>query len=191
MRALLVLSLAVTAAHADDLRSVARDKFAEGRREFDAKHFERAIVLLKESYALAPYPDLLFNIGRCHEELHQYREALDVYERYLATNPGDPDVSRRVADMRERAADEPWPSPSPAPVPPQETTETTKTTTPPAPIGEPSATTVEKSRPTPLYRKWWLWTAVAGVAVIAVGVGLGVGLSQPAPSRTFPPLSGP
>jgi hypothetical protein len=32
--------------------------------------------------------------------------------------------------------------------------------------------------PTPLYRRWWLWTAVGAAAVaIGLGVGLGVGLS--------------
>ena len=178
-RLLLALQLLAVAARAEDLRAVARDKFAAGRREFDEHHYDRALVLLKESYALAPYPDLLFNIGRCHEELGQYREALDAYERYLAVNPGDDDVRRRVVDMRQRSADEPWPSPSPSPSD-QPT------------LMAPSPTSVE-ARPaarTPVYRKWWLWTAVVGVAAVAVGVGLGVGLSGPAPSRTFPPLTG-
>jgi len=32
--------------------------------------------------------------------------------------------------------------------------------------------------PTPLYKRWWLWTAVGVVVVVGAGVGVGVGVSQ-------------
>jgi hypothetical protein len=32
--------------------------------------------------------------------------------------------------------------------------------------------------PVPIYKKWWLWTAMGAVVVVAVGVGVGVGLSS-------------
>jgi tetratricopeptide (TPR) repeat protein len=35
---------------------------------------------------------------------------------------------------------------------------------------------VEVEKSTPVYKKWWLWTAVAAVAVVAIGVGVGVGV---------------
>ena len=166
-----------------DFRTVAREKFAEGRREFDQHNYPRALALLKESYALAPYPDLLFNIGRCQEELGHYHEALAAYERYLAVNPGDLDVRQRAENMRERSLSEPEPSPEPSP----------SSLFEPLPSVAPQPLSVASAPPrrTPLYRKWWLWTAVVGVAAVAVGVGLGVGLSGAAPARTFPPLGGP
>ena len=45
-----------------------------------------------------------------------------------------------------------------------------------------AAVTAEAPRKTPVYKKWWFWTAIVGAAaVVAVGVGLGVALSS-APS---------
>jgi tetratricopeptide (TPR) repeat protein len=35
---------------------------------------------------------------------------------------------------------------------------------------------VEVDKSTPVYKRWWLWTAIAAVAVVAVGVGVGVGV---------------
>ena len=32
--------------------------------------------------------------------------------------------------------------------------------------------------PVPVYKRWWLWTAVGAVVVVGVGVGLGVGLTS-------------
>src|SRR6185503_8464257 len=52
---------------------------------------------------------------------------------------------------------------------------------PPSPPTEvavaPPPAPVEK-KPTPLYKKWWLWTAVAGVVVVGASIGLGVGLTR-------------
>jgi len=165
-------------AGAQEQRTLARDKFVEGRVQFAAQHYEQALQLFQEAYKLAPYPDLLFNIGRCHQQMGHFREALDAYERFLAVNPGDDDVRARAEDMRRRAADEPPPITSGEPEPS------------PTPAPQPSLApiTVTTPAPTPVYRKWWLWTAVVGVAAIALGVGLGVGLSGAEPQRTFPPL---
>lgn len=38
----------------------------------------------------------------------------------------------------------------------------------------------------PIYKKWWLWTAVGGVAVVALAVGLGAGLA-PGPGAPATP----
>ena len=43
-------------------------------------------------------------------------------------------------------------------------------------------------KPTPVYRKWWLWTAVGAVVVVGLGVGLGVGLTRD--GHTTPTFSG-
>jgi tetratricopeptide (TPR) repeat protein len=45
-----------------------------------------------------------------------------------------------------------------------------------------SAPPPRQSAREPIYRKWWLWTAVGAVVVLGagLGVGLGVGLSHPA-----------
>jgi hypothetical protein len=47
-------------------------------------------------------------------------------------------------------------------------------------------------KPTPIYKKWWLWTTLGAVtATLAMGIGLGVGLgidrSPPGPAFTISP----
>ena len=176
MRALVLLLVLAGSGAAQDLKTLARQKFDQGRVEFAAQHYDKALSLFRDSYQLAPYPDLLFNIGRCYEAMHLYRDALDAFERYLVVNPMDEDAQRRAAEMRERAENEPPPSPAPQLVPS------------PAPQVVPVAQVAAPPPPTPVYKKWWLWTAVVGGAAVALGVGLGVGLSQPNPQRTFPPV---
>jgi hypothetical protein len=51
--------------------------------------------------------------------------------------------------------------------------------------------TAPPPRKTPVYKKWWLWTAVGGVVVVGVAVGLGVGLSGSSGPATFPRVSFP
>jgi iron complex outermembrane receptor protein len=180
------LHLVAAPAIAEDNRSAARERFVEGRSEFDAGRFERALELFKEAYALAPHPDLLFNIARCHEELHRWHDARDAYDRYLAVNPKDEEAQRRAAEVSTHLGEEPWPKlgapPSPAP--------RVEPIAAPAPASATSATTATRARAVPLYRRWWLWTAVVGAAVIvAGGVALGVTLGRPTAQSTFPPLS--
>src|SRR3954470_7832413 len=123
MRALVLLLLLIGTSDAQELRSLAREKFDQGRIEFAAQHYEKALGLFRDSYQLAPYPDLLFNIARCNEALHHFRDALDAYERYLAVNPKDEEARRRADDMRHRSLEEPLPvpdlppEPSPSPLP--------------------------------------------------------------------------
>jgi tetratricopeptide (TPR) repeat protein len=179
LKSFAILLLLTAAAAAQDPRAQARQKFEDGRLEFSNGRYENALALFQESYQLAPYPALLFNIARCQEQLHHYRLALDAYEHYLAVNPQDTEARARADDMRPLAALEPpppSPEPSPPPAPPPPTVVVAQTPAQPGPV--------------PVYKKWWLWTAVVGVAAVAVGVGLGVGLSGADPQRTFPPLSG-
>src|SRR5262245_32405573 len=117
-RAWLVQILILSAAGAQEQRALARDKFQEGRVEFAAQHYEKALALFEEAYRLAPFPDLLFNIGRCEQQLGHYRAALAAYEQFLAVHPSDPEVQERAAEMRRRAVEEPLPlPPEPSPSP--------------------------------------------------------------------------
>jgi tetratricopeptide (TPR) repeat protein len=182
LRALAICLLLSAAAAAQDQRMQARQKFEDGRLQFSGGHYREALALFRESYQLAPYPALLFNIARCHEQLGEFHDALEAYEHYLAVNPQDAEARARAEEMRERAPSEParLVEPSPPPVAPPRP--------PDGLVGIPEHP-LPPSR-TPVYKKWWLWTAVVGgVAAVALGVGLGVGLSGADPQRTFPPLS--
>lgn len=43
-----------------------------------------ALVLMQQAYAVSGRPELLFNLGELHGELHHCKEARESYERYLA-----------------------------------------------------------------------------------------------------------
>ena len=137
---------------------------------------DRAVTLFRESYQLAPYPALLFNIARCEEQLRHFHAAREAYERYLTVNPEDAEARARAGELRQRELEEHVTEPSPLPSP---------EAVAPVVIAAPPVAAAPR---TPVYKKWWLWTAVVGVAAVAVGVGLGVGLSGADPQRTFPPL---
>jgi tetratricopeptide (TPR) repeat protein len=73
--------------------------------------------------------------------------------------------------------------------PPPATTAPPPSTPPPAATttsGPPALTATAPEKKTPVYKKWWLWTAVGVVAVgAAVGVGLAVGLQPSPPNSTL------
>jgi iron complex outermembrane receptor protein len=177
----------------DDLRERARQEFSAARVDFDAGRFEVALSHLERAYALVPHPELLFNIARCLEELHRTPAAVDAYDRYLAVMPSDTAARDRVTALRKQLAANPPPPEEPSAA----TTATTPTPTPAATTPTPTPATptptlvAEKPAPAPrpLYRRWWLWTAVAGVVVVGAGVGLAVGLTRPSAPSSFPPLT--
>ena len=175
--------LAGLAARAEDPRETARRHFDAGKLAFDAGRFEEALAEFDEAYALAPYPQLLYNRARCHAQLGHARRALDDYERYLAVNPGDTEARARAEELRAAAAAEP-------PLPPPTVARPPPGAHPPAPAPLVAVAPPPRAPPRPLYKRWWLWTAVTGTVVAAVGIGLGVGLTRPAAPPSFPPLTG-
>ena len=63
------------------------------------------------------------------------------------------------------------------------------TTTPSGTSGSLTAQAPPVEKKTPIYERWWLWTAVGGVVAVGLGVGLGIGLSSSAGPPTFPRVS--
>jgi tetratricopeptide (TPR) repeat protein len=168
----------------DALRDRAHQEFTAAQVDFAAARYEQALEHLQRAYALAPHPELLFNIARCFEELHRVGAAVDAYDRYLAVQPSDTAARDRVEALRKELIAHPSPSEPP----------TTPSPTPTAPLTPPPTTpppvlfVAKAPPPTPVSRRWWLWTTVAGVVVVGAGVGLAVALTRPASTQTFPPL---
>ncbi len=178
---LLVMLLGVaSAARADDLRDRAHQEFMAAQADFGAGRYEPALDHLQRAYALAPHPELLFNIARCYEELHHRGKAVDAYDRYLAVQPNDTAARERAEALRQDLAANPEPPEPPAVVP----TTPPPTTAPVLVLDKAPAPPARK----PIYRRWWLWTTVAGVVVVGAGVGLAIGLTRPSSPSTFPPL---
>ncbi|MEM7674615.1 MAG: PEGA domain-containing protein [Myxococcota bacterium] len=55
--------------------------------------YAEAIQEFRKAYAVVPNATYAYNIGRCHERLSQYKEAIEWYERYIA----------KTADPKDRA----------------------------------------------------------------------------------------
>ena len=49
--------------------------------------FVRARELLLQAYEISPQPEILFALGQTEFNLGHYREAIDYYQRFTATNP--------------------------------------------------------------------------------------------------------
>lgn len=77
----------------------------EGAQHFAAGDFEAAIVSFQEAYALQPVPNLLYNIGRCHEQLEQWDQAIVYLERFITAPEVESDARehamQRVQSLRE------------------------------------------------------------------------------------------
>ncbi len=77
------------------------------------------------------------------------------------------------------------PPPTLASIPPPQSTASSATQ--PAPASPALQLTQSGAPPrerTPVYKKWWLWTAVGAVVVVGVGVGVGIALTSGAAPST-------
>jgi tetratricopeptide (TPR) repeat protein len=190
-----VLLLPLVARAAD--KAKAREMFREAQQHYKLGEYNDALAQFKAIYRLLDDPSLLFNIGQCYRQLNQKEDALHFYRTYLhdkSDAPNRDEVEKVIASLEQAIKEE-----SAARSAPPTTIEQppTTTTTPETSTAQPltTTTTAPPTEKTPVYKKWWLWTAV-GVAVVAVGlgVGLGVGLSQPStpsvstPDGTFRPF---
>ncbi|MFO8072022.1 MAG: tetratricopeptide repeat protein [Polyangia bacterium] len=94
---------------ADQDRELARDHFEKGRDRFRAGRYREAIEHFELAYELAPAPEILYNIGRCHEELGEESNAVDNYEMYLRMSPEAEDreeVRARIGGLEKEKESE-------------------------------------------------------------------------------------
>ena len=189
---LLALLLLAGSARAED-KAKARDAFRVGTQHFKLGEYEQALDSFKEAYRNFESPIFLFNIAQCERQLDHKQEAIRFYRQYLvdakdATNRDEVQgiIAKLQAALDQEHAAAAAKAAQPAPEPPPATTAPPPSTTSNAATLTASAPPPEKK--TPVYKKWWLWTAV-GVVAVGVGVGLGVGLgtssSGSLPSTTF------
>lgn len=85
----------------------ARIHYAAGEDFFRRGDYETALREFTVSHEASGRPELLYNIGSCHERLAHYGEAADYFERYLheASAPTEAEQLRdRVTNLRARAA---------------------------------------------------------------------------------------
>ena len=164
----------------------AKELFTKGTAHFNLGRFKEAAEEYKECYEIHNDPVILYNVAQAYRLAGSGFEekALFFYKSFRSQVPkasNRAEVEERITSLErilaeqkratERAPNTTVPLDQPAVVEIQPATTTTVTAAP--------------LKPTPVYKKWWLWTVV-GVAAVGVGVGLGVGLTLGAP-RAFTP----
>ena len=151
-RTLITIAIACVpaAAVADDKSKVHIQKAMEAHK---AGNFEEARTQLEAAYAFDPKPELLFALGQVSVKLERCKDAIDYYERFLATKPSakaSSDTKQAIESCQAKlAAAAPPPPPPPA--------------ADPAPSPPPS---VEKKR------SRWYEDKIGGVLVVS-GVAAG------------------
>lgn len=65
----------------------AKALFAIGNRHYELGEYAQALDIYKKAYRAKPLPAFQFNIAQCHRKLGQHREAIAMYQAYLASVP--------------------------------------------------------------------------------------------------------
>ncbi len=190
---LAVLVALVRPALAED-RVAARKAYRTAAKHYDLGEYQEALSAFKEAYRNYEDPSFLFNIGQCQRMLGQNADAVRSFRAYLhQPNPANRVQVEQLIDklQSEMAAQEaakkqpPDGTMRPAEAPPTGSEPAPAAVA--APATSPSLAVTSSAPPpkrTPVYKKWWLWTAV-GVVAAGVAVGVGVGVSQ----KSFPTSS--
>jgi tetratricopeptide (TPR) repeat protein len=159
--------------------SAAREHFDRGNSYFESHEYDNAIKEFEASYQIKPVPLLLFDIGNVARVAGKSEMAIEYFRRYLKSAPPGTreriEARRFVGEMTKPGYKPPAPElPPPAAAPPPAVV-TPAPAVAPAPVLPPPAPVAEKQ---PLYKKWWLWTAVGAVAAGAA-VGIAVAATTP------------
>jgi tetratricopeptide (TPR) repeat protein len=151
-------------ARATDTDTETAEHVAQGKRLYLLGRYQEAIAEYRRAYELRADPQFLFDAAEAYRELGASDQALFYYHRYLAAAPRAPNrevVEDRVSELELLLA--PAPSAPPAPQPPAGA----------------------KAKPTPVWRRWWLWTAVG----LALGASITAAAVTSRPSPTMVPAS--
>lgn len=144
----------------------ARQRYDRAERLYAVGKFKEALDEFTAAYEAAPLPDFLFNIGQCHRRLGHHDEAIFFFTGFLerADNVNRADIEALIAEQRAaKARDDAKKNETLA----GEHAAVAAVITHSAPV----------ERPRPMYKKWWLWTAVG--VVVAGGAATVLALTLP------------
>lgn len=108
----LILASALTAGQpafaadaAGDETARAKEAFSSGQRLYKTGKFAEAMGRFEEAYRLKPHPSILFNIGKCWEQLGEVAKALRSFKDYLHAEPEAKDkqqVNDAIANLERK-----------------------------------------------------------------------------------------
>jgi hypothetical protein len=201
---LAALALVGGAATVHAQKATATEHLVRGSKLYDQGHYDEAIAELKAGYAIEPRPDFFYALGQAERKRGNCKAAIGWYQRYVDSGPS---AQRTVATLvqidrckQEMASappgttappqQQPHVERPPAVVEPQPSAPPTTATSEPPPAAAAPARDATPRPSTPIYKRWWLWTAVAVVVVGGVGAGVAVALTQRSTfSSTLPDLT--
>ena len=94
---------------ADPDTEIARRHFVKGSNSYDQEDYLDAIEEFSAAQRVWPLPAFDYNIGRCHDRLEHFAEAISHYEAYLAAERDAADaipLRARIGLLRQRLIDE-------------------------------------------------------------------------------------
>ncbi len=157
----------------------AHDAFVLGQAAFNEARYDDALTQFQAAYDLSKRPELLLTLAKTYRKLGRYDDALAACDRYLTTNPAQPQQRSTYEFMGQLHAEK---TRVESVVNAAATAPATAAAAPAAPatnplVSAPPPSAADAAR----HRQRVVIIAVAaGVVVLAVGlgVGLGVGLSH-------------
>ncbi len=170
----------------------AKQLYLSATKHFDLAEYSEALADYKEAYRLKDDPVFLYNIAQCYRKLNQYPEAVTFYKNYLRRKPdaaNADEVQGKIKTLEEAIATQEKAN-SQNPTGPLEPGTGGDTTPPPdkhvdLQVPEPPPVAPSEHH-TPIYKKWWLWTAVGAVVVAGVVIGVAASGSSSPSGTTFP-----
>ena len=178
-----LVALAPTAVRADETAEAKR-LYDSATKHFDLGEYEAALNDFKEGFRHKDDPVFLYNIAQCYRLMKGHEEdALKFYKSYLRRQPdavNRAEVETKIETLEKALAlqEKARTTPPSATIRPGELPPASAPGAQPAPAATVAAAPAPTPERTPVYKKWWLWTAVGAVVVVGAGVGLGVGLAE-------------
>lgn len=156
----------------------------EAREASKAGRFDDAQRSYEQAYQRRADPQLLFNLARVLHKAGRPAIAVIYYQKFIDSREVGADERRKAQEYVKQAQSEASGNApaNPATTTPATTPNTTaSTTTTAAPNLTPTTSSdSSSSSETPLYKKWWLWTAVgAGAGIIIIGLAAGLAPRRP------------
>ena len=176
----------------------ARSHYERGTALFDLGKYREAAVEYEKAYEIKSVPALLFNLGQTYRLAGDHTAALRAYRVFLRRSPAArerPEVEARIEELQQLVDREKQATANPPsgvirqgstaaePISPVEKVTPAVVAPEPivtSPVVDSANVVVVTPAPAkkPIYKRWWLWTAV-GVVVVGVAVGVGVAVSTP------------
>jgi tetratricopeptide (TPR) repeat protein len=141
--------------------SAAEDKphrTAQARALYKAGEYRAAATAYEEAYKADPKPEYLYNLGQCHKQVKDLpglERAAHAFKAFLRERPqakNRDQVEQEIADLEQRI-------------------KVLRASAPAEAVALKDVLLIPAAPPeesVPLYKKWWLWTAVGVVVAGAV-----------------------